>query len=112
MLANNNLKICHRENALGIVLIGYSQLNTANPHHLIRELTQSADSQSKKFTAGFFGGFNYRTVCIYFSSGQLSRKCLRTFSKVLTHFVHYLHPGFQWVRPQEEWLAWQLVPWR
>ena len=33
----------NREDALGIVLIGHCQLNTANTHHLIRELPQSAD---------------------------------------------------------------------
>ena len=33
----------NREDALCIVLIGYSQLDTANTHHLIGELAQSAD---------------------------------------------------------------------
>ena len=33
----------NREDAPGIVPVGYRQLNAANPHHLIGELPQSAD---------------------------------------------------------------------
>ena len=43
-----------REDALCIALIGYRQLNAANPHHLIGELPQSADSDCA-FYIGMLG---------------------------------------------------------